>query len=200
MMRLKAVQEKVITPLRYKQKVDETNNIDSESNHDIKLFMKDVFALHQIEFVLKQVIPNLKHPNDGLIFTRNNCPYIPGILKSTVKWKPKINNTVDFFVMSVKTIISSQMCVFGLYSSNGMYGDEIVFYDCLFITDKETNLSLQSDLTLSKRNLTVECTWDENLHCNEMNVWKACRPIYGEDLAECYSNMEEFIDKIDFEE
>ena len=61
---------------------------------DIK--MKTMYKSYHLDFLLKTVIPNLKHENDGLIFTPVNESYETGTCRSWLKWKPSHLNTVDF--------------------------------------------------------------------------------------------------------
>jgi hypothetical protein len=44
--------------------------------HSVKL--KEFMALKNLPYLFDHVIPNLKHENDGLIFTPVKLPYIPG--------------------------------------------------------------------------------------------------------------------------
>ncbi|OAA55563.1 mRNA capping enzyme alpha [Niveomyces insectorum RCEF 264] len=58
--------------------------------------MKDMQYSYGIEMMFRAVLPNLKHGNDGLIFTRCNTPYQPGTDPHILKWKPVAENTIDF--------------------------------------------------------------------------------------------------------
>ena len=51
---------------------------------------------YAIEKVFNEILPNLPHGNDGLIFTCRNSPYIPGTDEHILKWKSKSDNSVDF--------------------------------------------------------------------------------------------------------
>lgn len=51
---------------------------------------------YAIEMVFRQVLPNLPHGNDGLIFTCRNSPYTFGTDQKIVKWKSSEENSVDF--------------------------------------------------------------------------------------------------------
>ncbi|CAK7264809.1 Dcp1p-Dcp2p decapping enzyme complex alpha subunit [Sporothrix epigloea] len=60
--------------------------------------MKDMQFSYGIEMMFRTVLPNLKHGNDGLIFTRCNTHYQPGTDPHILKWKPVEENTIDFRV------------------------------------------------------------------------------------------------------
>ncbi|KAK2593172.1 Dcp1p-Dcp2p decapping enzyme complex alpha subunit [Conoideocrella luteorostrata] len=58
--------------------------------------MKPFQLAYGIEMMFKHVLPNLKHGNDGLIFTCRNTPYKHGTDPHILKWKPPEENTIDF--------------------------------------------------------------------------------------------------------
>jgi mRNA guanylyltransferase len=49
-----------------------------------------------IEMMFRQVLPNLPHGNDGLIFTCRNTEYKHGTDQHILKWKPEFENSIDF--------------------------------------------------------------------------------------------------------
>ncbi|KAJ8130711.1 hypothetical protein O1611_g2921 [Lasiodiplodia mahajangana] len=57
---------------------------------------KNMQLAYGIEMMFKEVIRNLKHGNDGLIFTCLKSEYKPGTDPHILKWKDAEENTVDF--------------------------------------------------------------------------------------------------------
>lgn len=48
------------------------------------------------EFMFRQVLPNLAHGNDGLIYTCRGTEYKHGTDQHILKWKPESENSIDF--------------------------------------------------------------------------------------------------------
>ncbi|KAK4457108.1 mRNA capping enzyme, catalytic domain-containing protein [Cladorrhinum samala] len=61
-----------------------------------KVEMKEMQFSYGIEMMFRQVLPSLKHQNDGLIFTCRTSPYQFGTDQHILKWKAPHDNTVDF--------------------------------------------------------------------------------------------------------
>ncbi|KAL7270802.1 Dcp1p-Dcp2p decapping enzyme complex alpha subunit [Rhizina undulata] len=58
-------------------------------------FKKMEFS-YAVEMMFRQVLPNLPHGNDGLIFTCRTSPYKFGTDEHIIKWKPADINSIDF--------------------------------------------------------------------------------------------------------
>jgi len=58
--------------------------------------MKEMQFSYGIEMMFREVLPKLKHQNDGLIFTCRGSPYQFGTDPHILKWKAPYDNTIDF--------------------------------------------------------------------------------------------------------
>jgi mRNA guanylyltransferase len=61
-----------------------------------KVEMKDMQVGYAMEKMFNEVIPSVRHGNDGLIFTCRGTPYHFGTDPHILKWKPATENTIDF--------------------------------------------------------------------------------------------------------
>ncbi|KAF2248219.1 mRNA capping enzyme, alpha subunit [Trematosphaeria pertusa] len=57
---------------------------------------KQVYPPYHVRNMFDNVLPNLQHGNDGLIFTCKNTKYEFGTDRHILKWKPPHENTIDF--------------------------------------------------------------------------------------------------------
>ena len=64
----------------------------------IRVKVKQMVPLKELENYYTKVIPTLSYETDGLIFTPINEPVRLGTHKTMFKWKPKDLNTIDFQV------------------------------------------------------------------------------------------------------
>ncbi|KAF2126103.1 mRNA capping enzyme, alpha subunit [Dothidotthia symphoricarpi CBS 119687] len=61
-----------------------------------RLREKNMWPQYSFRHTFDQVLPNLRHGNDGLIFTCKATRYEFGTDRHTLKWKPPHENTIDF--------------------------------------------------------------------------------------------------------
>ncbi|KTW30946.1 mRNA guanylyltransferase [Pneumocystis jirovecii RU7] len=92
--RLGYLKENILNPL---------NAFCSKYSHFIQnmpfsIEFKRMELSYAIEMMFKDIIPSLRHKNDGLIFTCLNAPYTCGTDETLLKWKPPNENSVDFLL------------------------------------------------------------------------------------------------------
>ncbi|AFN83657.1 mRNA capping enzyme subunit alpha [Encephalitozoon romaleae SJ-2008] len=96
----------------------------------IHFYTKEMMKSYGFWEIYKK-IPELKHGNDGLIFTPANEPYSVGRRGTVLKWKPSSLNTIDF-----KAVKNERLnYVYDLVCS-GKKGKDVVF-DHFFCEDEE---------------------------------------------------------------
>ncbi|KAB5558430.1 mRNA capping enzyme, catalytic domain-containing protein [Coniochaeta sp. 2T2.1] len=66
------------------------------AHHACKVEMKAMQFSYAIETMFRDILPNLKHGNDGIVFTCRTSEYKHGTDEHILKWKPVEDNTVDF--------------------------------------------------------------------------------------------------------
>ncbi|KAG0368348.1 Dcp1p-Dcp2p decapping enzyme complex alpha subunit [Gamsiella multidivaricata] len=91
--RLARLQCEFVTPYR---EMLRTANPQFVHSQPFKVSLKEMNLSYGIEKMFREVIPNLKHGSDGLIFTSSVAPYVPSTNVKMLKWKPPSENTVDF--------------------------------------------------------------------------------------------------------
>ncbi len=75
------------------------HNMKSTFPFDIQL--KTMYKPYHMQHLFREVIPNLHHGNDGLIFTPVEDYYQSGTCQRMLKWKPAHLNSVDFKIASI---------------------------------------------------------------------------------------------------
>ena len=71
-------------------------NITPDHLKPFALKGKKTYAAYRLEDMFSNILPNLRHGNDGLIFTCVSTPYQFGTDRHILKWKPPHENTIDF--------------------------------------------------------------------------------------------------------
>ena len=113
---------------------DENANLEEQK---IKVYLKDFYRPSNVGFIFRNVIPQLKHENDGIVFTKNKCPIYPGTCDEIKKWKPQTINTVDFqmqLITSAHTTQGSIITVWGLYAWTFQQPESL--FSCLFFENE----------------------------------------------------------------
>ncbi|KAK9473606.1 mRNA capping enzyme, catalytic domain-containing protein [Dipodascopsis tothii] len=69
--------------------------------HEVEFFpfvvgFKDMEFSYALTKLWDEIVPNLKHGCDGLIFTSRLMPYVFGSDEKILKWKPPDENSIDF--------------------------------------------------------------------------------------------------------
>ncbi|KAI1212453.1 mRNA capping enzyme, alpha subunit [Annulohypoxylon truncatum] len=90
--RLGYFQEQVFKP--YKKLLDDFP--EEKKFQPFFIDLKSMQMAYGIRMIFEDVIKNLRHDNDGLIFTALHSEYKPGTDPHILKWKDAEENTVDF--------------------------------------------------------------------------------------------------------
>lgn len=69
---------------------------EEKENQPFTIIPKKMEKAYGIEMMFRDILPNLAHGNDGLIFTCKTSPYVIGTDHGILKWKPPHENTIDF--------------------------------------------------------------------------------------------------------
>ncbi|OAA43097.1 mRNA capping enzyme, alpha subunit [Metarhizium rileyi] len=138
--------------------------------------MKPFQLGYGIEMMFKQVLPSLKHGNDGLIFTCRNTAYKHGTDPHILKWKPPEENTIDFRLkltfplvepdegerkegitepfIDYDSVPKSELMIY-----LGDSGEKYEFFDDLFLTEDEWEILKSLGDPLDDR--IIECNQDD---------------------------------------
>lgn len=126
---------------------------------------------YAIAMMFNDVLPNLKHGNDGLIFTCCNSPYKFGTDETLLKWKPAEENSIDFRLtlefpslddpedpeaLDYDAIPTCRLGVFMGGSGEGSYDDD---YAQLYVDEQEWEELKNYGVPLDEA--IIECAKDE---------------------------------------
>ena len=152
-VRLKHIQNDVIAPIQ---------QFAPQFPFDLRL--KKMWKPYAVAEILQLEIPNLKHGNDGLIFTPVSDPYRAGTCESILKWKPSEMNTVDFLLrVNHDTPIESERLELWVGNRDGesfyshhSWDPKLLQYDGLVVEcrliSEDANLTSTRDLKLEHLN------------------------------------------------
>lgn len=133
---------------------------------------KEMRLSYGIEMMFREVLPNLKHGNDGLIFTCKNTSYKFGTDQHILKWKSPNENSIDFMLdLEFPTVFpdEEEIAESGDSSPYFDYDDMPTFHLCVNMGDgREVRHSVM---------FVEEEEWQEMKRPNE--------PLH-ERIVECY--------------
>jgi len=69
---------------------------EEKEHQPFEVAMKRMEKAYGLEMMFREVLPNLQHGNDGLVFTKRESNYTIGTDPNIIKWKPPHENTIDF--------------------------------------------------------------------------------------------------------
>ncbi|KAJ9127586.1 hypothetical protein QFC24_000995 [Naganishia onofrii] len=126
-----------------------------------------------IEAVVKEHIPQLEHGHDGLIFTCAETGYVVGTDEMILKWKPPLENSIDFklelrFPPTAKDANVPDYTVKPVFVLLTNMGRNYDFFDTMVVTDAEWEAIKESGVQWDER--IVECNWDP-----EYDSWRFMR-------------------------
>ncbi|KAL0086043.1 mRNA capping enzyme, catalytic domain-containing protein [Phycomyces blakesleeanus] len=129
-------------------------------------FKEQQFTYH-LDQVFNEIIPKLKHGNDGLIFTSVSAPYLYGTSQKMIKWKPANENSIDFKVaLQFPGSSIPGVCDYKAKPRIDLLvwkgGSDYARFDELGITDEEwRELSGKKPMLLNNR--IIECNFDPEI-------------------------------------
>lgn len=142
-------------------------NPDKAKRQPFLVEFKEQQFTHHLDVVFNEIIPKLKHGNDGLIFTSVNAPYAMGTCNKMLKWKPLNENSVDFKVAlffpggslpGVKDYSAKPRIDLLVWQG----GKDYRFFAELGITDEEWNRQFRDNPRYMDGKI-IECNYDPEL-------------------------------------
>ena len=164
---------------------------------------KDFKLSYGIDVMFREVLPNLPHGNDGLIFTCVNSPYHPGTDPHILKWKKAQENSIDFLLILEFPLVDpdsddeamgktiphpdySAQPTFHL--SVGQNNNDYIPYGTMYADPKEWDAMMKSGQRCHDR--IVECFQDEQ------HRWRFLRWRDDKDEPNHISTVESVIESI----
>jgi mRNA guanylyltransferase len=168
--------------------------------------MKSMQFSYGMEMMFRDVLPKLKHGNDGLIFTCRTTEYKHGTDPHILKWKPPEDNTVDcrlrlFFPTRQPDALDIEdgwtdpwvdyesVPRAELWAFRGGSGDKYVRFDNVHISEEEWEILKGLGDPLNNR--IVECNKDEEGH------WRILRFRDDKNEANHTSTLESVMESIE---
>lgn len=122
---------------------------NDSSLESFRIIAKDMFKSYAFVDILNG-IKDLKHENDGLIFTPVSEPYVLNSRSKILKWKPPHLNTVDFLIKA-----TPDPGIYSLYctaASHQIYTverlrshDTIIWFDIFYAGEKDHLMGTELD-------------------------------------------------------
>ena len=154
-------------------KVFEEFKIYGEANK-IAFKSKKFYPKNFIGKMFSEILPNLPHENDGIIFTPGKDPYRCGTCPRLIKWKPKEMNSVDFAIKrSHHTVIVQKIGAGGQlersqtaisvpiytlhFAKQGTITEPASWLDNIFIEPPKEFIESWKDYTKNTHQPIVEC-------------------------------------------
>ena len=92
--RLGRMKEHVLRP--YSKWLEQNPSLNVPHLQPFRLKEKQMHQSYHLQHIFNNILPQLKHGNDGLIFTCKDTRYQFGTDQHILKWKPPHENTIDF--------------------------------------------------------------------------------------------------------
>ena len=133
---------------------------------------KKMELAYGIEKMFKEILPNLPHGNDGLIFTCKSTPYQFGTDQHILKWKSEDENSVDFRMAFVFPTIQPDSD--DEDAADGPYLD----YNALPEIELHANGDGDTDILYGKMHMEIS-EWEQMKSLQQPLNWR---------IVECYQD------------
>ena len=135
--------------------------------HDPKLITDFTFEVKHFDFLtnMNQLIDaTCKHKSDGYVFIPENKGIVQGTHSSMFKWKPLLQNTIDFGFQHNKIYLQNSAKLLSINISVDLNNielndDELTIIECAFVSDKKWKaLHIRHDKTHPNGHYTYKKT------------------------------------------